>query len=84
MALTFVGINAIPNYTCLSSDININTVEGGCRVGSTIFTTDTGEWYIVESDLTIAPYALPISLSGTISIGAVTQGTAGGRPLVGI
>jgi hypothetical protein len=76
MALAFVGIGTVPNYTCLSTDIESASVTGAIRVGSTIYVTDNGEWYIVEPDLTLAPYSLPISLSGTISIGAVAQGTA--------
>lgn len=43
MASIFLGSNNLPNYTCLSTDINgSNNVVGASRIGNTVLATDTG------------------------------------------
>lgn len=74
--LIFIRNDTTPNYIALSSDIADSTIEGISIIGGTVLTTDDGEWYIIEKDLTLTPYSLPISFNGTISIGEVAQGQA--------
>jgi hypothetical protein len=76
MALVYVGPLNTPNYTALATDIGTNKITGAVRPGNTIFLTDTAAWKIVMDDLTLADYAIPATFSGSISLGAVTVGTA--------
>jgi hypothetical protein len=80
MALTFIREDNVPTYLCLSTDIVEQKIEGASLVGKTVLATDTGNWYVIEKDLTLSVYSLPINLSSEITIGAVDQGTAGIDP----
>jgi hypothetical protein len=74
MALVRINQN---EFLALSSDISGGTIDGLGVVGARVFITDTSEWYIVESDLQLAAYSLPITLGGSITIGSVDQGNPG-------
>jgi len=76
MALIFVSKTADVNYLALSSDIVNSTIDGLSEIGAIVYTTDDSQWYIVENDLTLTAYTLPISISGGVTIGTVAQGTA--------
>lgn len=76
MALKFINETSVPAYICLSTDIVLSTIAGLSLVGKLVFTTDTAEWYIIENDLTLSPYALPVTFAGTISVGAVSTGVS--------
>jgi len=73
MALVDVGNMNVPNYTALSTDIVASKITGATRRGATVFIVDTADWYIIEDDLTLSPYVLPVSLTlaGDLEIGAV-------------
>ena len=74
MALVYVGPLNVPTYTALSTDIVASKIDGAVRVGATVFIIDTADWYIIEDDLTLADYVLPVALSlaGNVEIGAVS------------
>lgn len=76
MTLTYVSDEATPSYVALSTDIVDGKIEGAGLVGRLVFTTDDGKWYVIGDDLVLAPYALPITLSGDVNVGAVNQGSA--------
>lgn len=76
MALQFISKESIPTYLALSSDISAGTIEGLAIIGATVFTTDDNQWYIVENDLSLSSYRLPITVAGGITIGEVAQGNA--------
>lgn len=76
MSLAFIRYDSTPTYVALSSDIVDSKIEGASIVGGTVLTTDDGNWYLIEGDLNLSPYSLPISLNGNISIGQVSQGSA--------
>ena len=59
MALKFIGVDCVPAYLALSTDIVTNTIAGLGLVGKTVYTTDDGKWFIVKSDLTLAVYKQP-------------------------
>lgn len=87
MALTFVGKMNVPNYTALSTDIVASAIPGASIVGATIFTIDDAKWYIVESDLTLSSYVLPVTATlgaGSAIIGkvAIDQVTANANEVV--
>jgi hypothetical protein len=79
MALTFISENAQPSYIALSTDIDGGTIDGVSHVGRLIYITDTAEWYVIEEDLTLSAYSLPVNV-GNINVGAVNQGTPGNQP----
>lgn len=92
MALTFKGKEATPNYVCISTDIESSTIDGISIVGGTVFSYDDSKWYVIEPDLTLSEYTLPVSFSGTIALGEVsldqttpgtTNGVAAGVSAVG-
>jgi hypothetical protein len=75
MSVVFVGALNTPNFICLSSDIVANALSGAVRPGNTIFAYDTAEWWIIEPDLTLSQYALPVQITidpGTVTIGEVS------------
>jgi len=84
MALKLIGKDKIPNYIALSTDIvGGDTIPGVAYIGATVFLSDTGDWYIVNGDLTVSAYAIPATFSGTLSVGTVdidqsTPGTTNG------
>jgi hypothetical protein len=70
---TFIGkLNAV-NFIFNSSEISSSRVPGIAIVGAICMAVDTGAFYIVNTDLTLEPYAMPISatISGDVAIGAV-------------
>ena len=73
MGVTFVGKMNVPNYTALSTDVSAGKLPGASIVGATVFFTDTAEWKIVEDDLTLSDYILPlkVTMEGDLEIGAV-------------
>jgi hypothetical protein len=72
MALVPISPNSTPSFIALSTDIDRdNKIEGASLYGKLVFTTDDGNWYIIEKDLTLSPYTLPISLNTDVEIGAV-------------
>jgi len=75
MAITYIGRLNIPNIVCLSSDVADGKIAGA-QPGMVIFYSDTAAWKIVKNDLSLATYAIPASFAGTISLGAVTVGSA--------
>ena len=62
-----------PNYTAYSTDIVSSKITGVNIIGATVFIIDDGTWFVVEDDLTLAPYSIG-SVSSTIS-GALPAGT---------
>jgi hypothetical protein len=76
MALIYVGKMNVPNFTALSTDISSSKITGASIVGATVFTTDDAKWYIIKPNLELAEYALPVTFSGSISIGAVSTGVS--------
>lgn len=83
MALQFIGIDSVPNYTAVSTDIVDNAIDGATSVGKLVFTTDDAAWYIIGSDGLLATYAIPASFAGSITLGEVsidqtTPGTTNG------
>ena len=54
MSLTFIPSTA-GHYQCLSTDIAANKVTGASYIGATLYTTDTGLWYRILPDYTLAP-----------------------------
>ena len=73
MSLTFIPGSA-PSYQCLSTDIVANKVTGASYIGADLFVLDTGLWYRIQPDLTLA--LLPIG-SVTISSGCAVIGNVG-------
>jgi hypothetical protein len=72
MTVIYIGDMNVPNYTALSSDINLDgTITRVSKKGRIVLLTDTGIWKVVLEDLTLADYALPISFNGSVDIGAV-------------
>ena len=69
----YIGPLNVPNYTFLSSEISSSAVPGIARIGAVCLATDTGAWYIVKGDLTLAAYTLPMNavITGDVEIGAV-------------
>lgn len=83
MALKFIGIDSVPSYIALSTDIADSKITGAVLVGKLVLTTDDSAWWIIENDLTLSSYALPATFSGSIALGTVdisqaTQGTTNG------
>ena len=77
MAVTFIP-NTEPSYTCLSTDITAgSTISKGSYVGGKVYCIDQNKWYVIQTDLTLAPYYLPvpISSSGVVISGSVTTGS---------
>lgn len=85
MALILVSQNTTsPNYTALSTDVTVsNTIAGASSPGKTVYITDTGVWYIVKNDLTLAAFTLPVNLAvgDTVAIDQGTEGTTNGVSL---
>lgn len=75
MAISYTGRMNVPNIVCLSSDVADGKIDGA-QPGMVIYYSDTSAWKIVNSDFSLADYALPATFSGTISLGAVTVGSA--------
>lgn len=76
MTLVFINKNSVPNYIAVSTDIVNSTIDGISMVGGTVYTSDDSQWYVIKNDLTLSTYALPITLSGQVNVGAVSQGAA--------
>jgi hypothetical protein len=78
MTLIKLGSDNVPNFIALSSDITIDDkIVGASIIGGTVYLTDTSAWKIIKSDLTLDDYFLPITLSGSVSLGTVSQGAGG-------
>ncbi len=82
MTMVYVGALNTPNFICLSTDIVGGALPGAARPGNTIFAYNTAEWWIIEPDLTLSTFTLPVEINvdpGSINIGIVDQGapTAG-------
>jgi hypothetical protein len=84
MALVYVGANSTPNYTCLSTDIVVETgqVIGAIRKGATVFVVDSAIWKIVDDDLVLQPYNVPaaitvenVTIDAAIAIDQTTDGS---------
>lgn len=56
MALTFISNENYPAFLALSTDISASKIAGASFVGKTVYTTDTMNWYIIGSDLTLYPF----------------------------
>ena len=80
MTLVFIGESAVPSYTAVADDVVDNAIDGASLVGKLVYITDTQDWKIIQKDLTLAAYHLPISVDTEISIGEVAQGTPGASP----
>jgi len=88
MTLTLISENAIPAYIALTTDIGVDDrIVGANNIGKLIYMLDSAETYIINADLTLSEYALPVSVtvSSDIEIGAVEikDGTADTRATVG-
>jgi len=59
MASTFIGLENIPVYIALSTDISSNAIAGCSIIGATVFLTDTEAWKIVTQNLTLADFVFP-------------------------
>jgi hypothetical protein len=77
--LVFVGALNTPNYIFGGitgvGPTGCAGITGASRVGNTIFSVPDTGWYIVNSDLSISPWALPVEIAidpGDITIGAVS------------
>jgi len=73
MALQFNGENKVPTYMALSTDIVDSAIDGASLVGATVFTSDNKQWYVIEKDLTLSEYALPVVLEGGITTDGLTD-----------
>lgn len=83
MSLQFIGGDCVPSYIALSTDIVDFKISGAVLVGKQVYTSDDSNWYIIERDLTLSPYAIPAAFSGSITLGTVsidqtTPGTTNG------
>lgn len=83
MTLQFIGSDCVPSYIALSTDIIDFKISGAVLVGKQVYTSDDSNWYIIERDLTLSPYAIPAAFSGSITLGEVsidqtTPGTTNG------
>jgi len=87
MAIVYIGREADPNYVALSTDIVGGDTIDGAQPGMKIFTYDDASWYIVDSEMKIQEYVLPVSVTvaGDIEIGAIEikDATADTRASVG-
>jgi len=74
--LVFVGKLNQPTYvyTDNTGDLTGTTISGASIVGGTIFSLEDAKWYIIQKDLTLITYALPVEITvdpGSINIGNV-------------
>ena len=60
---TFIGLDRFPNYVAESTELSNSTIPGVTNIGSTVFMTDSGEWYIVSEDTTLKAFLLPQTLA---------------------
>ncbi len=77
MTVVNLGQSNVPNFICNTIDIVNSMVSGASRIGGTVLDVQTGLWYVIQNDLTLTDYTLPVSFNGNIDIGAVDQGTGG-------
>jgi predicted RecA/RadA family phage recombinase len=54
-----------PSYQCLSTDLSGSKVANAAYRGANLYFTDTGDWYKVLDDLTLAPLYYNVKLSGS-------------------
>jgi hypothetical protein len=83
MTVIRIGAEA-PTFSINASDIVGNTFVGAKSfLGASVFNVDTGSWYTISADGSLATYSLPISLAaGTNNIGSVTaKGTGFSIPV---
>jgi hypothetical protein len=83
MALKFIGIDSVPSYIALSSDISSSKIPGATLPGKLVFLTDLGTWKIITANWDLVDYAIPAAFSGSIALGTVdisqvTPGTTNG------
>jgi hypothetical protein len=63
--------SSAPSYQCLSTDLtSASTVLNAIYKGADIYFTDTGKWYRVLEDLTLAP--LTRDVNATLTAGSIT------------
>lgn len=50
MAIKYQGIDARPNFTALSSDVNLSAsrILADAIIGATVYLLDTKGWYIIS------------------------------------
>ncbi len=77
MTSVYISDNANPNYIFNTMDIVDGKVAGCNRIGNVAMDIDTGLWYIIKKDLTLATYGLPAVLNGDLNISEVDQGLKG-------
>jgi len=75
--MALIRINPENQYSALSTDIANSMIAGLSNVGAVVYLTDTKAWKIVNSNLTLSDYDLPVNFNGTVDIGTVDQGTGG-------
>lgn len=75
MALTTLGLDSVPSYLALSTDISGGAITGASVVGKLVYLTDTATWKIIKNDLQLADYTYPVGNTGGVSrSGATTDG----------
>jgi hypothetical protein len=63
MTLKFIASNSYPAFLALSTDMDTSasTIAGASLIGKTVYMTDNGNWYIIDSDLVLVPFYFPTS-----------------------
>jgi hypothetical protein len=77
MTLVYIRKDSSPNYVALSTDIQSSKITGANIIGATVFLTDTGQWKIISSDLTLHDYVIAITTTSSGPAQIVDQGTGG-------
>jgi len=73
MTLTYIGRDSVPTYTAELADINLDgKIDGANIIGGVVFIVDSAEWFIIDKNLELQEYVLPINLTvSDVQIGAV-------------
>jgi len=79
MPSVYIGANASPNYIFNTVDLIDGKVAGCNRIGNTAMNIDSGLWFIIKNDLTLATFGLPAVLNGDLDIALVGQGDSGSQ-----
>lgn len=58
MTLKLIAPNATPAYLALSTDISASKIDGATNIGKTVYLTDTEQWKIINTDLTLSPFSV--------------------------
>ena len=56
MTVTLIS-NSLGSYQAVSTDIVANKLPGASIIGASVYILDTGDWYRIQEDLTLAPLA---------------------------